>query len=64
VSGRVNLVVRQEIIILPFLSMNQYALAAWRSGHSISLKNSRHGFKSRKGVRFRFLFFKNEPILT
>jgi hypothetical protein len=28
------------------------ALAAWRSGHRIRLRNKKTGFESRQGIRF------------
>jgi hypothetical protein len=32
--------------------LNRFALAAWRSGHRIRLRNRRPGFESRQGIRF------------
>jgi hypothetical protein len=35
-----------------FKSQNIFALAVWRSGHRIRLRNYRPGFKSHQGIRF------------
>jgi hypothetical protein len=40
--------------------LRKWALVAWRSGHRISLRDSRPGFESRQGIR---CFRKNVAML-
>jgi hypothetical protein len=38
--------------VAPKKNLATLALTAWRSGHTICLRNRRPGFESRKGVSF------------
>jgi hypothetical protein len=41
-----------DLISLTNLSIKNIALVAWRSGHRISPRDGRPGFKSRQGANF------------